>query len=81
MVPSIFPDKDFSSILNDNNEYGYMFMEKIRERGWYGLVYTNVVVDVLYCPDLVKKFYENIDPSTIKLDLNHFIVHFDSVTC
>ena len=42
------------------------------------MVYDNVDVDVFYCPDLIKKFYANIDPSSINLDLNQFIVYFDS---
>jgi len=46
--------------------------------GWYGLVYDNVDVDVFCCPDLVKKFYESIDPTIINLDQHQFIVHFDS---
>ena len=55
-----------------------MFIHRIRERGWYRLVYENTEVDVYYCPDLVKKFYMNIDPSMINLDQNHFIVHLGS---
>jgi len=50
MAPSIFLEKDFAKILNDNNGYGYMFIDRIRERVWYGLVYDNVDVDVFYCP-------------------------------
>jgi len=55
-----------------------MFIDRIRERGWYGLVYNNTSVDVYYCPDLVKQFYEHLDPAIINLDQHHFIVHFDS---
>ena len=54
MAPSVFPEKEFAKILNDNNEHGYIFIERIRERGWYRLVYDNIDVDIFYCPGLVK---------------------------
>jgi len=55
-----------------------MFVDRIREQGWYRLVYDNIDVDGFYHPDLVKKVYVNIDPSTINIDLNQFVVHFNS---
>ena len=41
-------------------------------------MYENTDVDVYYCPDLVKKFFISIDPSTINLDQNCFVVHLES---
>ena len=52
-----------------------MFLDQIRGRQWYGLVYDNTNLDAYYCPDLVKKFYLGIDIATI--DHDHFIVHLD----
>ena len=52
-----------------------MFLDQIRERQWYGLVYVNTDLDAYYCPDLVKKFYLGIDVVTI--DHDHFVVHLD----
>jgi len=78
MVPSFFTEKDFSRILNNVNGYGIVFLDRIRERQWYGLVYDNSEYDAYYCPALVTKFYTHLDASTIDLDLNQFRVHFDT---
>ena len=67
MAPSLFPKKDFSRTLNDSNGYGHLFIDRIRGRGWDGLVYDNTD-NVFYCEDLIKKFYESINLSTINLD-------------
>ena len=77
MAPTIFPEKDFSRILNDVQDYGTIFLDRIWERQWYGLVYDNSAVDIFYCPDLVRKYYLGIDTDSINLDLNQFIVHLD----
>jgi len=55
-----------------------MFVDRIQEQGWYGLVYGIVDVNVFYCLDLFKKFYINIDPLTININLNQFTIYFDS---
>ena len=78
MAPTIFAEKDFSKILTDVNQYGHVFIEKIRERNWYTLVYDNINLDLFYCPDLIKQFCTGIDASTIDLHLNQFVVHFDT---
>ena len=75
MAPTIFPEKDFSYIFNDVQGYGTVFLDRIRERQWYGLVYDNTNLDAYYCPDLVKQFYLGIDVETI--DHDQFVVHFD----
>jgi len=78
MAPTIFAEKIFSRILTDVNGYGSVFVDSIRERHWYGLVYDKDESDAFYCPDLVTQFYTNIDTSTIDHDLHQFNVHFDS---
>ena len=70
MAPTIFAEKDFSKIFNDIHCYGTVFLDRIRERQWYGLVYNNFDVDIFYCPDLVRKFYLETDTDFINLDLN-----------
>ena len=77
MAPMIFAEKDFSRILNNIYEYRTIFLEQIRKRQWYGLVYDNTDLDAYYCPKLVKKFYLEIDAMIINLDLNQFLVHLD----
>ena len=47
MAPTIFAEKIFSRILMDVNGYGTVFMDRIRERHWYGLMYANKDGDVL----------------------------------
>ena len=74
MAPIIFPEKDFSRIFHDVHGYGTVFLDRIRERQWYGLVYDNTDLDAYYCPDLVKQFYLGIDVETI--DHDQFVVHF-----
>ena len=54
------------------------FLDRIRERPWYNLVYDNSESDAFYCPDLVKIFYICIDTQTIDHDYNQFIMHFDT---
>ena len=62
----------------DVNGYGTIFINRIRERHWYGLVSDNEYGDAFYYPDLVIQFYTNIDTSTIDHELHTFIVQFDS---
>ena len=52
MAPTMFLKKDFSRILNDVQDYGTIFLDRIHERQWYGLVYDNSDGDTFYCPDL-----------------------------
>jgi len=77
MLPTIFFEKDFFKIFNDIHGYGTVFLDRIRERQWYELVYDNSDVDTFYCSDLVRKFYLRIDIDFINLDLNQFLVHLD----
>ena len=78
MVPSIFVEKDFSRILTDTNGYDHVFLDRIREKNWYGLAYDNSEFDAYYCPEIVKKFYTCIDTATIDVDHHQFTVHFDT---
>ena len=78
MAPTIFVEKDFSRILTDVNQCDHVFIDRIRERNFYTLVYDNTDFNSFYCPDLVKQFYTSIDASTINLDLNQFVVRFDT---
>ena len=73
MAPTVFLEKDFSRIFNVVQGYGTLFLDRIRERQWCGLVYDNITVEAYYCQDLVKQFYLGIDIATI--DHNHFVVH------
>jgi len=66
MAPSIFAEEDFSRIFNDVNGYRHTILDRIRERNWYKLVYVNTNVEIFYCPELMKKFYLNIDTNTIE---------------
>ena len=75
MAPVIFPEKDFSQIFSDVHVYSTVFLDQIRERQWYGLIYDNTVLDAYYCPDLVNKFYLGIYVATI--DHDDFVVHLD----
>ena len=59
MAPFIFFEKDFSKIFRDVNGYGHVFLDRIRERNCYELVYDNSNEDALYCPDIVK-FYSRM---------------------
>ena len=61
MAPVIFSEKDFSRIFSNVHEYGTVFLDQIRERQWYGLIYDNTDLDAYYCPILVKKFHLGID--------------------
>jgi len=74
----IFAEKDFSRIFSDVNQFGYTFIDRIRDRNWYTLVYDNSDYDVFYCPELIKSFYMGIDTFTLDVDHNQFMVHFDS---
>ena len=75
MAPVIFPENGFSRIFGDVHGYGAVFLDRIRERQWYGLVYDNTDLDAYYCPDLVNKFYVDIDVATV--DHDHFVVYLD----
>jgi len=50
---AIFPEKNFSQILSDVNGHEHVFIDRIRKRHWYNLVYDNTDVDVFYFLDLV----------------------------
>ena len=78
MAPSIFAEIFFSRIFTDTNGYGHVFLDRTRERNWYGLVYDNSEFDAYYCPELVKKFYTCIDTVTIDFNHHQFTVHFDT---
>ena len=54
-----------------------MFLDKIRERNWYELVYDNSNEDVFYYPVIINKFYLGIDTNTIDLDQNKFLDHLE----
>ena len=56
------------------NGYGHVFLDRIRERNWYDLVYDNSEFDAYYYPELVKKFYTCIGTATIDLDHHQFTV-------
>ena len=73
MAPTIFP----SRLLSDVQGYGTIFLGRIHERQWYGLVYDNSDGDTFYCPDLVRSFYLGIDNASINQSLNQFTVHLD----
>jgi len=73
-----FAEKDFSRILTNTNGYVHVFLDRIRERNWYGHVYDNSEFDAYYYPELVKKFYTCIDTPTIDLGHHQFTVHFDT---
>ena len=54
MASVIFPEKDFSRIFSDVHRYNTVFLDRIRERQWYRLVYDNTDLDACYRSDLVK---------------------------
>jgi len=60
------------------NGYDHVFLDRFKERNWYGLVYNNSEFDAYYCPELVKKFYTCINTATIDLDHHQFTVHFNT---
>jgi len=78
MAPTVFAEKNFASVFIDVHGYGTIFLDRIREKNLFGLVYDNEDGDAYYCPDLVTQFYTHIDTSTFDHDLLSFIVHFDS---
>ena len=45
MAPVIFFEKDFSRIFSDIHGYGTVFLNRIRQRQWYELVYENTDLD------------------------------------
>ena len=75
MVPSIFAEKDFARIFSDVNGYGHIFLDRIRARDWYELVYDNSDHEAYYCPELIKLSYNSIDQASINFDTNQFGVH------
>jgi len=77
MAPTIFTEKNFVRVFMDVHGYGTIFLDRIRKRNWFGLVYDNKHSDMYYCPNWVTQFYTHIDISTIDHDLL-IIVHFDS---
>ena len=48
MALSIFPEKNFARIFTDIHGYGTNFLDYIRERNWFGLVYDNEDGDAYY---------------------------------
>ena len=68
MAPSIFAENNFARIFMDIHGYGTIFLDRIRERNWFGLVYDNEDGDAYYCPELVTQFYTQIDTNTIDHD-------------
>ena len=38
----------------DVHGYGTIFLDRIKERNWFGLVYDNEDGDAYYCPDLIS---------------------------
>jgi len=62
----------------DVNGYGTIFLDQIRERNLFGLVFDNEDGDAYYCPELVIQFYTQIDTNTIDHYHQTFIVHFES---
>jgi len=43
MAPTIFAEKNFARVFMNVNSYGTIFLGRIRERNWFGLVYDNEV--------------------------------------
>ena len=41
IAPTIFAEKNFVRIFMDVNNYGTIFLDRIREWNWFGLVYDN----------------------------------------
>jgi len=78
IASTVFAEKKFARVFMDVNSYGTIFIDRIRERNWFGLVHDNEDSDVYYYPNLVTQFYTHIDTSTIDHDLHTFIVHFNS---
>jgi len=64
MAPLFFAEKDFSRIFTDVNEYGHVFLDRIRERNWYTLLFDNSEFEACYCPELVKKFIHALTENT-----------------
>ena len=51
MAPTIFPEKNFARIFKDIHGYGTIFLDRIRERNWFGLVYDNEDVMLIIVPN------------------------------
>ena len=78
MAPSIFAKKNLARIFSDIHGYGTIFLDRIRERNWFGLVHDNEDGYAYYCPELVTQFFTQIDTNTIDHDQQTFIVHFET---
>ena len=50
MAQSIFTEKDFARILSDVNDYGHIFLDRIRAWDWFELVYDNSDHEAYYYP-------------------------------
>ena len=61
MAPSLFVERDFSLLLNDEGGFGHIFLDRIHAWNWYSLVYDNIDNDAYYCPNLVTTFYNSLD--------------------
>jgi len=48
MALVIFAEKDFSRIINYIHGYGTIFLDHIKKRQWFGLVYNNTDLDAYY---------------------------------
>ena len=75
MAPQIFAEKDFGQILIDPNGYGHVFLERIRARNWYNLIYDRSETESFYCPELVKMFYTHLDHASVDSHAYQFTVH------
>ena len=78
MAPTIFAEKNFTRIFTDIHGNGTIFLDRIRERNCFGLVYDNEDGDAYYCPELVTQFYTQLDKNSIDHDQQTFIVYFET---
>jgi len=78
MAPTIFAEKNFARSFTDIHGSCTIFLDHIRERNWFGLVYDNEDGNAYYSPKLVTQFYTQIDTNTIDHDHHNFVVHFES---
>ena len=75
MAPSLFVERDFSLLLNDEGGFGHIFLDRIRAWNWYSLVYDNIDNDAYYCPNLVTTFYNSLDHASVNHNTHQFTVH------
>ena len=75
MAPTLFVERDFSKILNNQEGYGHIFLDRMHAWNWYPLVYDNTNNDAYYCPDLVNTFYNSLDHASVNRNTQQFTVH------